>query len=327
MLGKVSPDDLAAHVFENTGIDSPAVLQGPAYGEDAAAIDLPGGTLVVSSDPISLAVDRVGTLGVPIACNDVAASGADPAWLTSVVFLPGEEDSDALETITEQMQDAAESIGVSIVGGHSEYNDSLDRPLLSLTCMGMTDRFVPSGGASPGDRVVLANAAGIEGTAILASDFSAELLESGVEEAVLERAREFYDEIAVIEEAKAVREYATAMHDPTEGGLIDGLLELGSASDVSLRIGADEIPIRSETATVCEALSIDPLKIFGSGALLATVGADDLDAALDALGAVASEVAVIGTVQESGEPSVDLGEREYSTPIRDDLYRMWEERA
>jgi len=47
MTGKVTPDDLIEGVFTRTGADDPAVLQGPADGEDAAAIDPGEGTLVV----------------------------------------------------------------------------------------------------------------------------------------------------------------------------------------------------------------------------------------------------------------------------------------
>jgi len=49
----------------------------------------------------------------------------------------------ALEEISHDLDDAARAVGASIVGGHSEYVDQLERPLLSLTAMGTTDRFVP----------------------------------------------------------------------------------------------------------------------------------------------------------------------------------------
>ena len=216
MLGKVSPEDLSEHVFGRTGAQLASVLQGPAYGEDAAAIAVEDGTLVVSTDPISLAIDRVGTLGIHVACNDVAASGGEPEWLTSVIFLHGGADAErSLDRITAQMDEAAAELGIAIVGGHSEYNPSLERPLLTLTCMGMADPFVPTGGAEPGDDVILTKGAAIEGTAILASDFEEELLDRGVSQAVLEGAREFYDEIGIIEEARVVRDDATGMHDPT----------------------------------------------------------------------------------------------------------------
>ncbi|NUC70915.1 hydrogenase expression protein [Haloterrigena sp. SYSU A558-1] len=320
MPGKVSPDDLLAHVFERTGTDDETVLQGPANGEDAAAIAPFDGdeTLVVSSDPISLAAAGVGSLAVPIACNDVAASGADPRWLTVVIMLPDEETD--LEAITSDLDAAARDVGATIVGGHSEYVDQLERPLLSLTAMGTAESFVPTGGAEPGDSVLITKAAGLEGTAILATDFGDEF---DVAEAVRERAEGFLDEISVAPDARAVREHATAMHDPTEGGVAAGLLEIARASGVRLDVDRESIPIREETARLCEAAGVDPLRIFGSGALLATVPDDAVDDCLAALEAAGLEGSEIGTV-EAGDPALVLDGESITEPIADDLYPLWE---
>ncbi|WP_408957631.1 AIR synthase family protein [Natrinema sp. 74] len=327
MPGKVSPDDLLAHVFERTGAadSDETVLQGPADGEDAAAIDWPDGdgTLVVSSDPISLAASQVGRLGVPVATNDVAVSGADPRWLTAVVLLPTGTDERALEKIATDIDAAATALGASIVGGHSEYVDQLERPLLSLTAMGTTERFVPTGGAEPGDRVILTKAAGIEGTAILAADFGGDL---EVDSDVCERAEGFLEEISVAPEARIVRKYATAMHDPTEGGVAAGLLEVARASDVRLAVDRDAVPIREETAALCEAAGVDPLRIFGSGALVATVPDDALEDCLAALSDAGLEATAIGTVGDldGDEPELALGDESLTGPIEDDLYPLWE---
>ncbi|MFB1065388.1 AIR synthase family protein [Natrinema sp. H-ect4] len=327
MPGKVSPDDLLAHVFERTGAaeTDETIVQGPADGEDAAAIDWPDGegTLVVSSDPISLAAAEVGTLGIYVATNDVAVSGADPRWLTAVVLLPTGADESALEEISHDLDDAARAVGASIVGGHSEYVDQLERPLLSLTAMGTTDRFVPTAGAEPGDRVLLTKAAGIEGTAILAADFGDEL---GVDSETRERAEGFLEEISVVPDARIVREYATAMHDPTEGGVASGLLEVARASNVRLEVDRDAVPIREETAALCEAAGVDPLRIFGSGALVATVPADALADCLEGLADAGVEAAEIGAVQglEGGEPELVLDGESITEPIEDDLYPLWE---
>jgi hydrogenase expression/formation protein HypE len=326
MPGKVSPDDLLAYVFERTGAAETdgTVVQGPADGEDAAAIDWPDGdgTLVVSSDPISLAASEVGTLGVAVACNDVAVSGADPRWLTAVVLLPGDADAGVLEAITRDLDAAADAVGAAIVGGHSEYVDQLERPLLSLTAMGATDRFVPTGGAEPGDAVVLTKAAGIEGTAVLAADFGDEL---GVDPDLRERAERFLAEISVVPEARVVREHATAMHDPTEGGVAAGLLEVARASGVRLEVDRDAVPVRDETARLCEAAGVDPLRIFGSGALLATVPADAVEDCLAALADAGIEATRIGTVRglEGGDPELRLGGESITGPIEDDLYPLW----
>ncbi|ELY67829.1 AIR synthase family protein [Natrinema versiforme] len=336
MPGKVSPDDLLAHVFERTGAaeTDEAIRQGPADGEDAAAIDWPDGdgTLVVSSDPISLAASQVGTLGVAVASNDVAVSGADPRWLTAVVLLPGEageanaagdDGNSLLEEISGDLDAAAREIGASIVGGHSEYVDQLERPILSLTAMGMTERFVPTGGAEPGDAVILTKAAGIEGSAILAADFGDDL---AVDPETRERAEGFLEEISVVPEARIVREYATAMHDPTEGGVAAGLLEVARASDVRLEVDRDAVPIREETAALCDAAGVDPLRIFGSGALLATVPADAVDDCLAALDDAGLEAAAIGTVGDpgGGESELVLDGESITGPIEDDLYPLWE---
>jgi len=323
MVGKVPPDDLAAHVFARTGTTDERVLQGPAYGEDAAAIDLGERTLVVSTDPISLAAERVGTLGVPVACNDVAASGADPAWLTVAVFVP-EDDPAVLEAVAEQLHVAALSAGVSIVGGHSEYDPGRSRPLLSLTAVGLADTFVPTGGAQPGDRVLVTKGAGIEGTAILGTDFRAEAIERGVDAATVERAAEFFDGISVAPEARVLREHATAMHDPTEGGLVDGLLELASASNAVVAVERESVPVRPETRVLCDAMGVDPLRVFGSGALVATVPPEAVDAALDALADAGVEAADLGEVRAGDPPALELDGEWVEEPVRDDLYALWE---
>ncbi|WP_114578575.1 AIR synthase family protein [Saliphagus sp. LR7] len=319
MPGKVSPE-LLEHVFDRTGADDPAVLQGPADGEDAAAIACEGGTLVVSSDPISLAASEVGRLGVHVACNDVAASGADPRWLTVVIMLPGGAEREVLETVSAELDAAAREVGAAIVGGHSEYVDALERPLLSLTAMGPTDRFVPTGGAEPGDRVLVTKAAAIEGTAILAADFGKEL---AVPDDVRERALAFFEEVSVVPDGRRLREAASAMHDPTEGGVAAGLAEVARASGVRLEVDREAIPIRPETETLCGAAGVDPLRIFGSGALLATVSAGSVDEALAALESAGIDAAAIGTV-EAGDPALILDGEPVAEPIEDELYPLWE---
>jgi len=215
MIGKLDPETLGT-ILDQTGASNPALLTGAAYGEDAAAIDLGDGkTLVVSSDPISLAAEAAGTIGVHVACNDIAAAGADPEFLTNVIFLP-DDDADTIETLTSQLDDAAADLGVTIVGGHTEYVPTLSRPLLSLTAFGRTDHHIPTSGAEPGDSVLLTKGAAIEATGIIATDFADELQDAGVDESTIDRAAGFFQEISILDDSRAVREYATALHDPTE---------------------------------------------------------------------------------------------------------------
>jgi hydrogenase expression/formation protein HypE len=321
MIGKVDPDSLAEFVLGRTGAPDDRVLQGPAYGEDTAAIALEDGILVVNADPISLAVGRVGSLGIDVAANDVAASGADPEWLTSVVFLPGS--GEALDPVTAQLDEAARRLGVAIVGGHSEYVPALSNPMLVLTCFGLADSYVPTGGAEPGDRLLMTKSAGVEATAILATDFR-DRLAGRVPDALLESAEGFYDRVSVVPEAAVLREYADAMHDPTEGGLVDGLLELAVASGVGLDVDPDAVPVREETRRLCAAVDVDPFRTFGSGALLAAVPERSTTEALSALDDAGVEASVVGTVHERETPALLLGGETFEEPVRDDMYALWE---
>lgn len=335
MIGKLDPATLDC-VLDRTGASSADLLTGAAYGEDAAAIDIGDDeTLVVSADPISLAADRAGTLGVTVACNDVAASGADPEFLLNVLFLP-EENDETLATLTNQLDAAANDLGVTIAGGHTEYVPALDRPLLSLTAFGRTDRYIPTGGAQPGDALLLTKGAAIEGTSILATDFADRAREAGVTQATLDRAAGFTADISITPEAKRLRSTATAMHDPTEGGVVTGAVELAAASGVDLVVERASVPIRGETATICDAVDVDPLRSFGSGALLAAVPPSAVDTALDALAGADIDAAVIGKVREpdtdrnngnvdNGALRLD-GERITTAPT-DQLYPLWEDGA
>jgi hydrogenase expression/formation protein HypE len=339
MSGKLTPADLARYVFARTGAPDDRVRVGPAFGEDAAAIDLDAGTLVVSTDPISLAADRIGTLAMNVSANDVAASGGVPSFVTSTILLPS-LDPDLLESITGQLDREATRLGIAIVGGHTEAVPALERPLLSLTCMGPADRYVPTGGAEPGDTVVLTKGAGVEATAVLATDFRDRIEAAGVTDpAVFERAGSFFDDLSVLPESAVASPAATAMHDPTEGGVVAGLVELARASEVVLDVDREAVPIREETRLLCDAVGLDPLCVLGSGALAATVPAEDADELLAALHDEGIDAGRIGTVRPpTAAPGAETGptndatgdaglllDDELVTEVpRDEMYRLWE---
>lgn len=328
MIGKLDPETLQT-VLNKTGAPNPALVTGAAYGEDAAGIDLGNGeTLVVSSDPISLAAEAAGTLGVHVACNDIAVAGADPEFLTNVIFLPN-DDLETIETLASQLDTAAEEIGVTIVGGHSEYVPALSRPLLSLTAFGRTDRYIPTGGAEPGDKLLLTKGAAIEATGIIATDFADRLRSEGVDETTIDRGSSFFDEISVLADSQAVREFATAMHDPTEGGVIAAVVELAAAADVDVVVDREAVPVRPETEALCAAMEIDPLQTFGSGALLVSVPAEAVEAAHARLSEAGIEAATIGEVasknDETNRPgALVLDDKPITEAGDDQLYPFWE---
>ncbi|WP_410767331.1 AIR synthase family protein [Haloferax sp. DFSO60] len=325
-MSKLSPSDLDRYIFSRTGASNDGLLVGAGYGEDAAAVRTDDTTMVISTDPISLAAERIGTLGVAIASNDVAACGGRPEWLVSTILLP-EPDIGLLDDITAQLDAEAERLGISIVGGHTETVAGLSRPLLSLTCMGPTDRYIPTSSAEPGDAVILTKGAGLEGTAVLATDFRADLESDGIDDSTLDRATDFFDDISVLPESAVLAPVATAMHDPTEGGVLNGLVELACASGVRIELEEEDVPVRSETRTLCASMGVDPLRILGSGALLATVPGTEAESTLEALESEGIEATVVATVEEvptDEDVGVVYDGQQYVDGVKDDMYDLWD---
>ncbi len=312
----------------------PRVLVWPRPGEDAAVIDTGGeACLVVTTDPITFATDRIGWYAVHVNANDVAVMGARPRWFFLVLLLPaGKADETMVDAVMRDVLLACDSLGATLCGGHTEITPGLDRPIAAGQMIGEAQRTAlrRKESLSAGDVVVLAGSAGIEGTAILARE-KRDVLAGSVPAAIVERAAAFLDDpgISVVKAALAAAgvEGVRAMHDPTEGGIVTGLLELAAAAGLGILVHEDLIPVRQETASVCRALDADPLRLIASGALLAGVSPGAVDPLLRALAAEGVPGAVVAELRPPEEGAVvsSRGRREkLELPDRDEIARIFE---
>lgn len=300
--GKLDQRSLEGLVLKYVGAKRGDVLLGPSFGEDAGVVGVKGNQLVLSCDPITGARRKIGWLSVHINANDVAVTGAVPRWFSSCVLVPKNFDSIVLSSIMKDIHAAAISLNVSIVTGHTEVTPGLDYPIVTGFLAGLVEKgkFVSSGGAQPGDMILMTKTAGIEGTAVLAHD-AEKRLERRVAKNLLNRAANYYRKISVVPEALAIHNsgLATAMHDPTEGGVLGGLVEMAVASRVGFLVREESIPVSTETLAICKALEIDPLKLIGSGTLLATLRKID-KSILRKLEKIGVSACIIGEIKESG---------------------------
>ncbi|MEM4423669.1 AIR synthase family protein [Pyrobaculum sp.] len=323
-IGKVHPALLQRLVFTRRGAARGDVVVGPAIGEDAAVVDLGGKYLVAHTDPITGSVNLLGSLAVYVPTNDVAVRGVEPMWLSVALFLPPGASEDLLDAITRQMDEAARRLGVTIVGGHTEVTKAVTRPVAVVTAMGVGNRFVSTSGAKPGDVVVMTKSAGQEAASILASDFAEEALKRGVPSETLERARGLIAEISVAAVALEQADLATSMHDPTEGGVANGLAEIAYASKVSIDVRREDVVVYREVEALCRAFRIDPLETLSSGVLLATVPRGRLGEALERLQKLGVPHAVIGEVKPPSGYLVKIGDRRYNEPyVEDKLFALF----
>jgi len=326
-LGKVPPKALVEIVYKYLGAKRADVILGASHGEDAAIIKAGRQLLAVSCDPISGALRRIGHLSVRVATNDVATRGVRPTWFLSCIMLPEGSGGRVLRAICRQMDEAAKKIGVAIVGGHTEVTPGLDHPLIIGFAAGLVGKrgYVSCSGAKPRGKIILTKGAGVEGTAILASDRAAPLRRAfGVR--FVEKASRFFETTSVVKDAMTAFNsgFVQAMHDPTEGGVAGGLNELANASGTGFRVYEELIEVAPETVEICRFFRIDTLKLVSSGSLLVVVDRRGSDRVVSQLRRENIDAAVIGEVLPDRAKRImvsrDGRENDLPLPRADDLW-------
>ncbi len=327
-LGKLPAEDLQRLLQTYAVRPDARLVMGPGLGHDAAVIAMGERYLVTKSDPITFATDEIGWYAVHVNANDIACLGATPRWFVATLLLPeGQTTYAQVETIFAQLANACAELDVTLIGGHTEITGGLDRPIVIGTMLGdvAPEGLIRSDGAQVGDVLLLTKGIAVEGTALLARESRAALLEHGVSAALLEHVATWLHVpgISVVKDARIAARtgYVHAMHDVTEGGFATGVRELVGAAGLGARLAS--LPILPETQTLCAACGLDPLGLIASGALLIAAtpeGAASLLAALHAEGIAAW---AIGTVTAEAEVVYADG-RPLPAFARDEIARWFE---
>ena len=326
--GKIPHSELRETVFKFLGAPSKKVILGPKIGEDAAIINIGSRALIISTDPITGATKNIGWLSVHINANDVASYGVKPSWYLCSILLPERLGKKLIRKIMSEINMACRELMISVIGGHSEVTPNLNRPVVIGTMIGETYKknYVTSSGAKPGNKIILTKSVGLEGAAILATDFD-KVLRQRVDSHILNKAREFMQSISIVKDALTAMKVGgvSAMHDPTEGGLLSGLWEIAEASGVGLKVYNEDIPIAEETRKLCDILGMDCLGLMSSGALLICSKAEKANRILSTLRKRKISGSLIGeiTTIKEGRYIIKAGRKKekIKPPAQDELYK------
>lgn len=295
-MGKVPNELLAGMIGERS---APALLVGPAPGEDVAVVHPEEGHLLaLKSDPITFSTDRPGYYAVTVNANDIATAGARPAWMVATLLFPPKTVPAAVRTVIRDIGEVARRSGLVLAGGHSEITDAVNRCVISAAVVGFVhpERLLRKSDARSGDRIVMTKWAGVEGTAILASESWERLRSAGVSADLLDRARAFAERLSIVEEAGIAADTAgtRCMHDVTEGGVATALEEISLATGRKLTVDLDAVPVHECTEAICRALSVDALGLIGSGSVLICVAEEAVSKLINAIRSAGTHAAEIG---------------------------------
>jgi hydrogenase expression/formation protein HypE len=304
-------------VFTHLGKRDPDLILGPGIGQDACLIRFGDRILVAATDPITGSIEDAGWLSVHVNANDIATFGVAPRWFLNSIMLPETSDEDDLAKIMQQIHRAAASLGISVAGGHTEITQGLDRPIIAGFMLGLTEpgKYVTSSGARSGDAIIMTKTAAIEGTAILASEGRGYLSEI-IGEGLVENAVQIRDSISVVEEGIAAFQtgYVTAMHDPTEGGIVGGLHEMCDASGVGFKVDLESIPLHPATTAICDTLGVNWLNLISSGCMLITCSSTHAEEVVHAIEENGLQATIIGRIVDDSTTRL-LVEDDESKPV------------
>jgi len=323
-------------ILERYTLVDPRVVVGPKIGEDAAVIDGgKGNYLVFTADPITFTTEEIGYYGVVVNLNDIATRGAIPKWFLATLLFP-EQGTDAafIKKVFRQIHDACRQFGISFVGGHTEITPGISKVILSGHMIGEVkkERLVTTGGARPGDLLLLVKGICIEGTSIIAREKEGELLRKGIPLSRIKRAQRFMFDpgIEVLQASRIACESVRvhAMHDPTEGGLVNGIVEMALASENEIEVDLEKVYLYEESRILCKTFGLDPLGVIASGALLLSLSPMDLSKLQKALGRASIPVHVIGKIRK-GKARVfasknGKGRREIKPFDRDEILKIYD---
>ncbi|AWW36148.1 hydrogenase expression/formation protein HypE [Streptomyces cadmiisoli] len=268
---------------------------------DSAAVELGGARLAFSTDsfvvrPLFFPGGSIGDLAVNGTVNDLAMSGARPAYLSCGVILEEGVELDTVVEVAAAIGAAARTAGVRVVTGDTKVVEAGHGDGVYLNTAGIG--LIPPGvdlrpeRVVPGDVVIVSGAIGLHGVAILSerenlrfgTDIESDCAALG----------------GLVEAMLAVTPDLHVLRDPTRGGLAASLNEIAVGSGTGIVVRERSVPVPPPVASACAMLGLDPMYVANEGKLVAFVPREHAEAVLAAMRGHerGAEAVIIGEVVE-----------------------------
>ena len=296
VMGHGGGGQLSAELVEHLFLPAFADGTAPALA-DSAVVTLGGARIAFSTDtyvvrPLFFPGGSIAELAVNGTINDLACSGATPAFLSCGFILEEGTELAVVGRVADAMGAAARAAGVRIVTGDTKVVDAGHGDQVYVNTAGIG--LVPPGvdirpdRAAVGDVVIVSGEIGVHGIAIMSVREGL-----GFGSQIVTDSAPLHGLVAAM---LAVTPDLHALRDPTRGGLATTLNEIAGAAKVGVRMVEADVPVPSDVRNACALLGLDPFYVANEGKLVAFVPPEHAEAVLAAMRAhpLGAQAAVIG---------------------------------
>lgn len=271
--------------------------------EDAAVLPACKGQLAMTTDsfvvsPLFFSGGDIGSLSVYGTVNDLVVCGAKPLWISLGLILEEGLEIHILERVLSGVALAARQAGVKVVTGDTKVvpRGTADKMFINTTGVGEIFGIAPAGPRTLqiGDELIVTGPIGQHGMAVMVARE-----DLAFEPTPLSDSAPLIDVAAALQRAEIP---VRSLRDATRGGVAAVLQEWADASNKTLLIKEESLPVTDEVRGACELLGLDPIHVANEGTMVVAVQDGTAWAALDALASVpqSSRASLIGKVEPRG---------------------------
>lgn len=319
--GKLTENVFVRSVLREIGTYREELTKGAGVGENCAFFTWNSPSMAITTEILTLPIQKAGRLAVLAADNHLAAKGAETISVSLGVTLPADYEESWLKAFMRETDACCKELSIQMAGGDVQISGEVLAPVITATAVGYAPLRIPSQIPKEND-IVVSKYIGIEGTAILSANKREELL-TRYPERFLRGMEEFAKQLSIRKEAAiAVKSGVYAMHDIRNGGIFGALWEISRQLGVGLHVDLKKIPVLQETIEVCEFFELNPYQLMSGGALLMLT--PNGEALVEALKEKGIPAAMIGTTYAGNDKVIynDEETRFLDKAAPDELYKI-----
>jgi thiamine-monophosphate kinase len=275
-------------------------------GDDCALVKVPRGQrLAVSMDTLVAGVHfladsnaaDIAHKAIAVNLSDLAAAGAEPAWITVSLTLP-EYDEAWLKDFNRGLVSMLDYFGIQVIGG-----DTCQGPLsITIQAHGLVPEkvFCRRSTAKAGELICVTGPLGDAALGLMVAREQIQVAEQQHQTHLLNKYYRPYPQVAA---GIALRSRATAGIDISDGLLAD-VAHISRASNVGALLRWERVPLSEAAKSVADKSLLMKSALTGGDdyQLCFTVPEDELEATIQALETVGSTCVAIGRM--TGKPGV-----------------------